>query len=103
MHFAAKIEKDVKHKSTKKSDISLRRRKLKAEWFALIGKGLALETSASFSLHGGNLILIKLIMSDPKFRRTGRGPGNKGAAGPLPSFEEIFGKKRLLFGQKYLG
>ena len=35
MHFGAKTEKDDKHETTKKSDISLRRRKLKAEWFAL--------------------------------------------------------------------
>ena len=66
MQFGAKIEKDDKHKSTRKSDISLRRKRAKSRVIRS-DKGLTLETSASLYLHGGNLTLINLNLSDTKF------------------------------------
>ena len=63
-----------------------------------IGKGLKLETSAPLSVHSGNLILIKLISSDPKFRRTRSGSGDKGAAAPL-----VLKRVSLIIGVKILG
>ena len=64
MHFGAKIEKNDKHESTRKSDINLRRKKAKSR-VTRSDKGLTLETSASLSLHDGNLTLINLF--DTKF------------------------------------